>query len=77
MSLNGTQKRGRIITSSNGKLPPGGMQASRPHDTQNSAFIFLWKTSDLNHKRLSCGVQSGPEAMLVGQHHESNRGQAD
>lgn len=58
VSHNGTQKRGRIITSSNGKIPSGVMQASRPHDIQNSAFIFLWKTSGLNHKCLSCGVQS-------------------
>lgn len=52
--------------------PPGVMQQVSPHDIQNSAFIFLWKTSGLNHKRLSCGVQSGPEVMLVGQGHESN-----
>ena len=77
VSLNGTQKRGRIIiTSSNGKIPPGGIQASRLHDTQNSAFIFLWKTR-FESQTPKLWNSIGPEVTLLGQHHESNRGQAD
>lgn len=76
MRLNGTQKKGGLLPVVMEKFSlMEGKQAVGP-DKPKHAFICSWRTSVVSHKCLGFHVQSVKNGILIGQGHESIKGQA-